>query len=153
MYLLLYCWWKSTFLSTSSSEDDSILYFWITSSQTIFELQLLEQLTFQLLLSACSFESQAQVYNAIHALSDQWLLAHFSNDFRWSNTQKCSDGLDWMLNTTRLEDGWFLYQDYKCVSWTWDLNGYNFAQYTAWNRQDIELLCQNSHVKNFNLSS
>ena len=91
------------------AEDDKQLYFQ-TSSQTVFEIELLKQLTAQLTFSACSFESQAEVYNSVHGVNDQHRLAAFASNFRRSNIRGYADRNDWQLNATRLEDGWFVHR-------------------------------------------
>ena len=83
------------------------LYFQPTA-QTGFGLELLKQLTAQITFSACTFESQAEVYNSIHGHCDQERLSTFVSRFRRSNLHSLADGLDWKLNVTRHEDGWFL---------------------------------------------
>ena len=48
----------------------------------------MKQLTMQLTFSACTFESQASVYNAVHSPDDQARLRQFTLNFRCSNTLK-----------------------------------------------------------------
>ena len=86
----------------SHREDQQ--YFEITS-HTVFEIELLRQLTAQLIFSAASFESQAEVYNTVHSVSDQLRLSSFVTLYRRSNIHVHADGYDWQLNVTRLEDG------------------------------------------------
>ena len=58
----------------------------------------------QLTFSACTFESQAAMYNAVHGASDQVCLQEFASNFRHSNAKQLLDGNDWKLNVTWLED-------------------------------------------------
>ena len=76
----------------------------------LFLRQLLKQLTAQITFSACTFQSQAEVYNTIHGHCDQQRLSTFVSRFHRSNIHKHADGLDWRLNIARLEDGWFLHR-------------------------------------------
>lgn len=97
-------WMESRFSEVSPSTQ-----YVQTTTHTVFEVQLMKQLTMQLTFSGCTFESQAAVYNAVHGPDDQVRLRDFTSNFRRSNTLKHPDGQDWELNVTRLEDGWFLY--------------------------------------------
>ena len=47
------------------------------SPHTVFEVDLMKQLTMQLTFSASTFESQASVYNAVHGPEDQVRLSKF----------------------------------------------------------------------------
>ena len=123
------------------SIDDKHIYFQ-TSSQTVFEIELLKQLTAQLTFSACSFESQAEVYNSVHGVNDQHWLAAFATHFRRSNIRGYAHGNDWQLNVTRLEDGWFLYRLVQEFAGFGILEEVNFGYYTSVNRRNVELLCQ-----------
>ena len=53
------------------------------------------------------FESQTQVYNALHGKEDEKKLISFANSFGRVHNE---ESLTWKLNEKRLEDGWFLYQ-------------------------------------------
>lgn len=111
-----------------------------TTSRTIFEVPLLEELTAQLTFSPCSFESQAEVFNLFHAQLDQIRLERFASKFRQSNVKVMhEDGIDWMLNVTRLEDDWFLYQLVSVFQELSFLDGHDLACCTAGN---IEEFCQ-----------
>ena len=98
---------QHTFYAVHDLSADSS-YFQVTS-RTVFEVALLNQLTVQLMFSACTFESQAEVYNVVNGQNDLCRLKSFVATFRTSNLALLSDGQDWKLNVTRLEDGWFLY--------------------------------------------
>ena len=118
-----------------------------TTTHTVFSVELLRQLTMQLSFSACTFESQAAVYNAVHGASDQIRLREFAAHFRRSNMANHADGNDWKLNVTRLEDAWFVY---KLISSFADLNTLetqDFSLRTVGNRRDIEHLCQCAMLK------
>jgi len=121
--------------------DDKQLYFQ-TSSKTVFEIELLKQFTAQLVFRACSFESQAEVYNSVHGVNDQHRLVAFATHFRRSNIRGCADGNDWQLNVTRLEDGWFVYRLVQEFTGLGILEDVNFGCYTSGNRRNVELLCR-----------
>ena len=121
--------------------DESQQYFQ-TTAQTVFETELLKQLTAQITFNACTFQSQAEVYNTIHGHCDQQRLSTFVSRFRRSNIHKHADGLDWRLNVTRLEDGWFLHRVVLTFAELGLLNNQNFAAYNDGNRRDIEGLCE-----------
>ena len=99
-------------------------------------------MTAQLTFSACTFESQAEVYNSLHGQNDQARLSSFVENFRRSNRHDRIEGHDWMLNVTRLEDGWFLYHIVRIFSELGLLEHHDFASYTVGNRRDMELFCQ-----------
>lgn len=124
------------------SPDEQQQQYFQTTAKTVFEVELLKQLTIQMIFSACTFESQAQVYNTLHGPSDQVCLRKFTANFRRSNLHDHIDGLDWMLNVTRLEDGWFMYQLVSSFAQLGILDKHDFASYTAGNRRDIESFCQ-----------
>jgi hypothetical protein len=122
----------------------STQYIQITT-HTVFEVELMKQLTMQLMFSASTFESQASVYNAVHTVhgpEGQVRLKEFASNFRRSNTSKHPDAQDWELNVTRLEDGWFLYQLVYTFAEFKILASQDFSRSTAGNRRDIEHLCQ-----------
>jgi len=89
-------------LQSMEGEFDDELKWPLKGTLTI---QLLNQLTMQLALAAVTFESQAEVYNAIHAAEDATRLRAFEMKFRRRDGEDC-----WKLNVKRLEDGWFVYQ-------------------------------------------
>lgn len=126
-------------------EDGNQPYFQTT--HTVFETELLKQLTAQLTFSACTFESQAKVYNSLHGYSDQQRLSNFVSNFRRSNIHDRVDGQDWRLNVTRLEDGWFMHRLVSTFAELGILQDQNFACYTAGNRRDIELFCQRAMLR------
>ena len=72
----------------------------LLSDNTVFETELLKQLTAQLTFSACTFESQAEVYSSLLGYSDQQRLGNFVSNFRRSNIHDRVDGQDWRLNVT-----------------------------------------------------
>ena len=127
-------------------EDGNQPYFQKTT-HTVFETELLKQLTAQLTFSACTFESQAEVYNSLHGYSDQQRLSNFVSNFRRSNIHDRVDGQDWRLNVTRLEDGWFMHRLVSTFAELGILQDQNFACYTAGNRRDIELFCQRAMLR------
>ena len=107
----------------------------------------MKQLTMQLTFSACTFESQASVYNAVHGPDDQAKLRQFTLNFRRSNILKHPDGQDWELNVTRLEDGWFVYQLVCTFTELKMLASQDFSRCTDGNRRDIECLCQSAMLR------
>ena len=112
------------------------------TTHTVFEVELMKQLTMQLTFSASTFESQALVYNAVHGPEDQVRLREFASNFRRSNTSRHPDAQDWELNVTRLEDGWFIYRLVCTFAELKLLSSQDFSRCTAGNRRDIEHLCQ-----------
>lgn len=110
------------------------------TNKTVFETQLLNQLTYQMALSGATFESQTDIYNTIHGEQDALRLSSFASSFsRIENPAS----FPWKLNEKRYEDGWFLYQlivyydAANCLSTT-DLR----SQLTEGNRRDLEQLCE-----------
>ena len=69
------------------------------TSQTIFEKQLLSDITNNIVVSGVSFESRTEVYNQNFGEERLSHLTHFSRD-RLSK---------WRLNEHRVEDAWFLW--------------------------------------------
>ena len=59
-----------------------------TTTHTVFEVELMKQLTMQLTFSASTFESQTLVYNTIHGPKDQVTMREFASNFQHSNTSK-----------------------------------------------------------------
>ena len=143
-------WCKNVYHTSYYETDGGYQYyyphenakFFQTSSQTVFEVEVLKQLTAQLAFSACTFESQADVYNSLHGKDDQERLSKFVHFFRRSNIHERADGLDWMLNVTRLEEGWFLYRLIHEFTDLGILNEQCFSVYNNGNRRDIESFCQ-----------
>ena len=113
----------------------------LVTSQTVFEIELLKQ------FSACTFESQAKVYNSLHEKEDQERLNEFVQNFRRSNIHERQDSYNWLLNVTRLEEGWFMYQLILTFNALGILGAHNFAVYNNGNRRDIELFCQKAMLK------
>jgi hypothetical protein len=65
------------------------------TSQTVFEIKLLDQVTFQVAFSGATFESQALVYNATNGEFDETRLSVFAQPFgRVQNPQSYA----WKLN-------------------------------------------------------
>ena len=123
-------------------QPDAKQLFFQTTSYTVFEIELLRQLTAQLTFSAASFESRAEVYNMVNGIRDQDRLASFASLHRRSNPHGHEDGLDWQLNVTRLEDGWFLHRLISTFADLGILNDINLSVTTVGNRKDIDYLCQ-----------
>ena len=124
-------------------------YFQVTT-HTVFEYKLLNEVTFQITFSGTTFESQAQVYNALHKERDEIRLAAFEKSFARVHNK---EGLTWKLNEKRLKDAWFLYQlvvFYKSLDSlpTKDLG----TEVTGGNRRDIEQLCEYANLERSLLS-
>ena len=79
------------------------IYFQFTS-QTIFEIALLEDIT-NISISAASFESRAQVYNENFRKVDQDRLQELTAFGRNTTDEEHL----WRLTEERVEDAWFLY--------------------------------------------
>ena len=77
--------------------------YFMTTSKSAFEIQLLKELTLQLSLASVTFDSQAEVYNAVHANNDAVRLKVYEEKYARRNGDEC-----WRLNVRRLEDAWFL---------------------------------------------
>ena len=105
---------RKYYLSYSEYEDGTQKFYnpattqskyFMHTSQTTFEIQFLKQFTAQLALASVTFESQAEVYNTLHASEDALRLRVFECKHRRRDGEDC-----WKLNVRRLEDGWFRYQ-------------------------------------------
>lgn len=79
-------------------------YFQATS-QTVFEIALLEDITNNISISAASFESRAQVYNENFRKIDQDRLQQLTAFGR----NVTDEEHPWKLTEKRVEDAWFLY--------------------------------------------
>ena len=110
-----------------------------TSSQTVFEVKLLEQVTQQMVHAGVTFESQALVYNSCFGMHDEECLGTLKSFSRVRN----ASSLSWKLNEKRLEDGWFMYnvilyhQSAGCLE-TQDLG----CDLNKGKRRDIDDLCE-----------
>ena len=118
--------------------------FFQVTSQTVFEIRLLNEITLQITFSGATFESQAQVYNTMHGREDERRLESLAKTFgQIQNTES----LTWKVNEKCLEDAWFLYQlvwFYKsvdCLSMTSLSTGTSES-----NRRDIEELCESANL-------
>ena len=90
------------------------------------------------------FESQALVYNEVHAAGDEKRLSPYIQCFRRTRNVL---GPDWKLNEMRLEDGWFLYQLVRYYMESDNLHDQDmYTEPTKGNRRDIEKLCQAANL-------
>lgn len=122
------------------------------TTHTVFETELLKQLTAQLTFSAYTFESQAEVYNSLHGYSDQQRLSNFVSNFSRGSIHDRVDRQDWRLNVTRLEDGWFMHRLVSTFAELGILQDQNFACYTAGNRRDRIVLSE-SYVEDLQMGT
>jgi hypothetical protein len=83
---------------------EGVTYFQVTS-QTIFEVALMENITNNISISAASFESRARVYNENFRKVDQDRLRQLTT-FGRNATDKDHP---WRLTEKRVEDAWFLF--------------------------------------------
>ena len=112
-------------------------YFQATS-QTVFEVALLEDLTSNISISATSFESRAEVYNENFRDSDSSRLKHLRD---YGRSMSDADH-PWKLTEKRVEDGWFLYTLVCFFRDRNELESINFATSTSPSqRKDLDFLC------------
>ena len=142
---------KKYYVSYSESEDGVQTFYnpdtmeakyFMHTSQTAFEIKLLKELSAQLALASVTFESQAEVYNALHSSEDVVRLRAFEEKFRRCDGEDC-----WRLNVRRLEDCWFTYQLAFFFGKHHLLDTIDFGtQTTAGNRKDVEDLCRKANL-------
>ena len=112
----------------------------MTTNQTAFEVQLLNQVTHQIVHSGVTFESQVLVYNASFGSYDECRLASLKDVFSQAKTMS---SFSWKLNGKWLEDSWFLYnvilyyKSQSCLP-TKDLG----TDPNRGNRRDMEDVCE-----------
>ncbi len=75
------------------------------SSQTVFSIELLRDITLNLEVSCASFESRAVVYNEHFGHQASENLEIFASLFKRCNGR----GDPWKLNEQRVEEAWFLW--------------------------------------------
>ena len=85
-------------------DPDGAKYFQITS-QTVFEVALLSDITNNISISAVSFESRAAVYNENFQKVDKERLCKLEEFGRSSSDKEHP----WKLTEKRIEDAWFVY--------------------------------------------
>ncbi len=114
----------------------------MTTSQTAFEVEYLRQVSMHVSISSSTFESQAEVYNAVHANDDGCWLCGFEDKFGRTNGEE-----NWKLNVRRLEDAWFTFQLVHFFEQHSQLEDMNFGSGSApGNRRDIEHLCERACI-------
>jgi hypothetical protein len=109
-----------------------------STSQTVFEVALLDDLTNNISISATSFESRAEVYNENFRDSDSSRLKHLRDYGR-----SISDvDHPWKLTEKRVEDAWFLFTLVCFFRDRNQLDSINFATGTSPSqRKDLDFLC------------
>lgn len=120
--------------------------FFQLSSQTIFEISLIHDMTNNISVSACSFQSRAEVYNENFRDADSERLKHMK-DYGRSNSDTDHP---WKLTEKRVEDAWFLYHLVSFFAERNELDKTNFYMYTDpahSQRKDVDALCNMAREK------
>ena len=119
-------------------DPEGAKYFQI-SSQTLFEVALLHDITNNVSISAASFESRATVYNENFMAIDKERLSHLM-EFGRSQSDKEHP---WKLTEKRIEDTWFVYTLVNFYKQMATLNTTDFAtEKMASQRYDVESMCE-----------
>ena len=127
--------------------DHNQLSFFQLSSQTIFEIALIHDITNNISVSACSFQSRAEVHNENFRMVDCERLSNF-NDYGRNLTDIYHP---WKLTEKRVEDAWFLYQLVSFYTGSNELELINFyTEVDASQRKDLEQLCNLAYDKIIN---
>ena len=106
------------------------------SSSSLFEVRYLNDITNNIVFSAVTFQSRAEVYYSNNRVRDQSHLRHMEKF-------KCSKTHEWSPSAKRIEDCWFLW----CIVNTYsELNSLSttnlYAEYTSnGKRRNLEILC------------
>ena len=109
------------------------------TSQTVFEVALLDDITNNMFISAASFESRAAVYNENHRSVDSDRLRELACFARTVTDQDHP----WKLNEKRIEDAWFLFALVSFYKNKGKLNDTDFAtEKMPSQRVDDDALCQ-----------
>ena len=109
-----------------------------STSQTVFEVALLDDLTNNISISATSFESRAEVYNENFRDSDSSQLKHLRD---YGRSMSDVDH-PWKLTEKRVEDAWFLFTLVCFFHDRNQLESINFATGTSPSqRKDLDFLC------------
>ena len=124
-------------------DPEGAKHFQITS-QTLFEVALLDDITNNISVSGTSFESRTTVHNENFQKIDQERLAHLA-EFGRSGSDKDHP---WKLMEKHIEDAWFVYtlvDFYKCRG---ILSSTNFASdKTVSQRCDVDEMCERAWEK------
>lgn len=113
-------------------------YFHCTS-QTVFEISLLQDMTNNISISAASFQSRAEVYNANFRAVDCLRLKHHT---RFGRNIKDQVHL-WKLTDRCVEDAWFMYCLVNYHDDCGNLSSTNFATDVGPSqRKDVDKLCR-----------
>ena len=119
-------------------DPDGAKYFQITT-QTVFEVALLSDITNNISISAVSFESRAAVYNENFQKVDKERLCKLEEFGRSSSDKEHP----WKLTEKRIEDAWFVYSLVKFYKQKGKLESTNFAtENAASQRYDVDTMCQ-----------
>ena len=118
--------------------NHNALKFFQLSAQTVFEIALICDITNNISVSACSFQSRAEVYNENFRELDCERLKNFT-DYGRNITDTHHP---WKLTEKRVEDVWFLHQLVNFFADRDELESTNFyTEVDASQRKDIEQLC------------
>ena len=134
-----------TYYANSCANDEmeyyhtigDVEYFQI-SSQTVFHVSFLKEVTNLLALCSTTFEAIANSYNATHGSTDNMQLKCFEE---YARTPKAD--YKWELNPQRLEEGWFLYKLVEFFSHHGEPSK-NYYTTPISGRRNIEKLCQDA---------
>lgn len=119
-------------------DPDGAKYFQITS-QTVFEIALLNDITNNVSISATSFESRAAVYNENFQKIDGERLAELNNFGHSSSDEEHP----WKLTEKRIEDAWFVYTLVDFFKSKGNLSSTNFASdRLVSQRYDVDGMCK-----------
>ena len=112
-----------------------------TTSQTVFEISLLRDITSNITISGTSFESRAVVYNENFRHVDIKRLDHLHTFGRNSKDKEHP----WKLTEKRVEDAWFLWTLVQFFKEKGLLNVQDFATASnASQRKDLDTLCEDA---------
>ena len=135
-----------SYKETKSRDDKTLRYYndpmndqeyFQYSSATVFQKKLLSDITHNIVFSAATFESRAQVYIANNKITDRIRLQHLE-------THQASKLREWCPSAKRLEDSWFMWCIILEYAQLGMLESTNlFVEYTSMGkRRDLENLCE-----------
>ncbi len=118
--------------------------FFQVTSQTVFEVALLDNITNNVCISATSFESRAEVYNENFRRVDSDLLGKLECYGRTFSDQDHP----WKLNEKRVEDAWFLFALVSFYKRKGSLQTIDFTTVKAPSqRVDVDDLCKSAWIE------
>ena len=119
-------------------DPEDAKYFQVTS-QTVFEIALLNDITNNISISAASFESRAKVYNENFQQVDQERLCKLAE---FGRSQKDNEH-PWKVTEKRIEDAWFLFSLVNFYKERGVLKTTNFAtKKLVSQRYDVDGMCE-----------